>query len=125
MECRFRKYENSIVFIWSAWALNHGGKSENPKDASFTWWIYKTDGEEQYYEDYVDGPIPQFINQQYWDVENGGIGTAETGSQLKLSYLVPITGSEQDNFNTMLSTGEYPELFGTALFSCISLTIMP
>lgn len=26
MECRFRKYENSIVFIWSAWALDHGAK---------------------------------------------------------------------------------------------------
>lgn len=88
-----------------------GGKSEkNPKDAEFTWWIYRTDGEGQYYEDYEDSPIPQFINQQYWDVENGGIGTAKTGSQLKLSYLVPITGSEQDNFNTMLSTGEYPEI---------------
>lgn len=89
------------------------GKSESSADgkkAEFTWWIYKTDSDGQYYEDYEQSPVAQYINQQYWDIENGGIGTAENGVQLKLSYLVPITGSEQDNFNTMMSTGEYPEI---------------
>lgn len=80
------------------------------KDASFTWWIYKTDGEGTYYEDYKDNPGVQYINAQYWDVENGGIGTEETGVKLDFSFLTPISGSESDNFNTMISTGDYPEI---------------
>ncbi len=79
-------------------------------DASFTWWIYKTDGSGTYYDDYKDSPVVQFINSQYWDVENGGIGTEETGRKLDLSFLVPIAGSEGENFSTMISTGEYPEI---------------
>ena len=65
---------------------------------------------QEYYDDYADTVPVQFINQQYWDVENGGIGTSENGSKIKLSFLVPVTGSETENFNTMISTGEYPEI---------------
>ena len=75
------------------------------KDANFTWWIYKTDSNGEYYETYEETAVAQFINQQYWNVKDGGIGTEENGRQLKFSYLVPITGSESDNFNTMMGTG--------------------
>lgn len=87
------------------------------KDANFTWWIYKTDGEGQYYENYEDCVPVQYVNAQYWDVENGGIGTEETGRQLNFSFLVPISGSESENFNTMISTGEYPEIIDTVASS--------
>lgn len=80
------------------------------KDANFTWWIYKTDSNGEYYENYEETAVAQFINQQYWNSKDGGIGTAENGRQLNFSYLVPITGSESDNFNTMMGTGEYPEI---------------
>ena len=86
------------------------GGSSSGKDASFTWWIYRMDNDGQYYEKYEDTAAAQFINQQYWDTENGGIGTAENGTQINLSYIVPISGSESDNFSTMMSTGEYPEI---------------
>ncbi len=80
------------------------------KDSNFTWWIYKTDGEGQFYENYEECAVAQYLNAQYWDVQNGGIGTEETGRKINFSYLVPITGSENENFNTMIGTGEYPEL---------------
>ncbi len=40
------------------------GKKEEreAKDASFTWWIYKTDGEGTYYEDYKDNPQTLYEN---------------------------------------------------------------
>ena len=85
--------------------------SGNGKDASFTWWIYKGDGDGRYYENYDESPVVQYINAQYWDTENGGIAKdEESGTKLNLSFLEPIAGEEQNNFNTMISTGEYPEL---------------
>lgn len=90
-----------------------GGKERGGgtgKSAEFTWWIYQTDGDGQYYEDYEETSVAQFINQQYWDTENGGVGTEGSGTKIELSFLAPITGSENDNFNTMISTGEYPEI---------------
>lgn len=87
-----------------------GNKDAKGSSADFTWWIYQTDGAGQYYENYEESPVVQYVNSQYWDTKNGGIGTAENGTKLNFSFLVPIAGSEIDNFNTMLSTGEYPEI---------------
>jgi hypothetical protein len=55
----------------------HPNRNQGGKDASFTWWIYKTDGEGQYYDDYADSPVAQWIRAQYWNVKEGGIGTEE------------------------------------------------
>ncbi len=94
---------------------NEDKRGETPKkDATFTWWINQTDGSGEYYEDYKESSVAQFVNQQYWDTENGGIGTEESGTKIELSFLVPIAGSESDNFNTMISTGEYPEIIDMA-----------
>ncbi|MCI8710935.1 MAG: hypothetical protein HFH23_01385 [Ruminococcus sp.] len=93
-----------------------GGK-EVTDAQKFTWWIYQTDGAGTYYEDYKDAAAVQWVNAQYWDTENGGVGTAENGTRLQFDYIVPISGNEQDNFNTMFSTGEYPELVDLAASS--------
>lgn len=87
------------------------------KSAEFTWWITQTDSNGEYYENYEENPVVQYINQQYWNVKDGGIGTAENGRKLTFSYLVPITGSEGENFNTMIGTGEYPEIIDMAYSS--------
>ena len=96
---------------------NGGSSSKEPqKDASFSWWIYTTDGQGgQFYEDYDDCAVAQWVQAQYWDTENGGIGTEETGRKIDFSYVVPIAGSENDNFNTMIGTGEYPEIMDLAV----------
>ena len=46
------------------------GKKEEreAKDASFTWWIYKTDGEGTYYEDYKDNPQTLYENGVLMDL---------------------------------------------------------
>ncbi len=85
-----------------------GGSGDAGKNADFTWWIGSGSGE--FYEKFEDNSVAQFLNQQYWDVENGGLGTEENGRKLNFSFLAPIAGSEVDNFNTMIGTGEYPEI---------------
>lgn len=87
------------------------GKGGETTVAEFTWWLFKDDGQGMYYENYDESPVVQYVNQQYWDIENGGIGTEENGIRLHLSFLTPITGEEVSNFNTMIATGEYPEIF--------------
>ncbi len=87
------------------------------KNAEFTWWIYKTDGEGEFYERYEDCVTAQWIRSQSWDVQNGGISEEDTGRKLDFSYLVPIAGSENENFNTMIGTGEYPEIMDLVVSS--------
>lgn len=84
------------------------------KNADFTWWIQQTDSNGEFYETYEEAAVVQYVNQQYWDSKNGGIGMEETGRKLNFSFLVPITGSESDNFNTMIGTGEYPDILDLA-----------
>lgn len=78
------------------------------------WWIYTSDSG-GYYDSYDDNPVIQWINQQYWDVENGGLGTEENGQNIKFTFQTPVSGAEQDNFNTMIGTGEYPEIIDLAV----------
>lgn len=87
-----------------------GGGDDTSTKNHFSWWITTTDGYGTYYEVYEDNPAIQWLNQQYWNNEEGGLGTSENGSQLKLSFIAPIAGAEADNFNTMMATGEYPEI---------------
>ncbi len=92
-----------------------GSKKSAGGADDFTWWIYKSDGDGTWYETYEEDPSVQFINQQYWNSEDGGIGTKDNGTQLNFSFQVPVTGAESDNFNTMISTGEYPEIVDTVV----------
>ena len=59
----------------------------------------------------------QWLNQQYWDTENHTLGTADSGSELHFTFQTPIEGSEQDNFNTMIGTGEYTDLLDMSLIA--------
>lgn len=88
---------------------NSGG-SDVDQSRSFTAWIVATDGAGTFYQDYEDNPAMQWINNQYWDTENHTLGSEGNGKKMNFSFQAPITGAEKDNFNTMIGTGEYPEL---------------
>lgn len=106
----------AAVTLMSAVAASGCGAKSGDGDAdTFSWWIYSTDGAGTYYDDYSDNPAVEWLNQQYWDVENGGLGTEENGTNVKFTFQAPIAGSESDNFNTMLSTGEYTDIVDLAI----------
>ncbi len=106
----------AMVLTTAVTATGCGSKSSGKDD--FTWWIYTTDGAGTYYEKYDDNPGIQWLNAQSWDVENGGIAKDdEEGTQVTLSFQNPIAGAEADNFNTMISTGEYPEIIDLSISS--------
>ena len=91
---------------------------------SFSWWIYSTDGGGTYYDAYEDNPAVQWLNQQYWDTENGGLGDEDSGTNIQFTFTAPISGSESDNFNTMLSTGEYTDIIDLAVSSDSASTLV-
>ena len=87
-----------------------GCTNEDSGDSdTFSWWIYKTDGN-GLYDAYEDNPAVEWLNQQTWDVEGGTIAEGDSGSPLHFTFQAPISGSEQDNFNTMMGTGDYTDI---------------
>ena len=101
-----------------------GSNSSDGGDNTVSWWITMTDGNGVYYDDYEDNPAVEWLNQQYWDTENGGLGTEEDGTPLKFTFQVPISGSETDNFNTMMSTGEYTDVIDLAMSTDTAATMV-
>lgn len=98
------------VMACSVIGMSGCGKEEASGGTDFSWWITQTDGAGQYYENYDDNPGIQWLNQQYWDTENKTIGTADNGTNIRFTFQAPVAGSEQDNFNTMMGTGEYTDI---------------
>lgn len=91
-----------------------GDKKTSEGGDTFSYWITMTDGEGTYYDSYEDNPAVQWLNQQYWDVENHTLGDKDNGTNIQFKFQAPIAGSEQDNFNTMISTGEYTDIIDLA-----------
>jgi len=80
------------------------------EENQFEWWITETDSEGTFYEGYEENPVIQWLNNQTWEVGNLGPKDDGTGTQLEFSFQNPITGTEADQFNTMMATGGYPEI---------------
>ena len=94
-----------------------GSEKSDSAANTFSWGLYTDDGAGTYYNSFEDNPSVQWLNQQYWDTENHTLGTADNGSELHFTFQTPIEGSEQDNFNTMIGTGEYPDLLDMSLIA--------
>ncbi len=78
-----------------------GSKSAASKDntLNLTWWISR--GEDStYYMSYEDNPGIKYIESLEFN-----------GQKVKFDFFVPVSGSERDNFNTLLMTEEYAKVF--------------
>ena len=75
------------VMAFSMLAATGCGSSSGDADDehTFSWWITTDDGKGTFYDKYEDNPAVQWLNQQYWDVENGGLGTGENGKTIDLT----------------------------------------
>ncbi len=58
-----------------------------------------------FYPEYEENPIYKYWNQQVWDADGDG-----QGYNVEIDFLEPTPGSEQDYVNTLLATGDYPEV---------------
>ncbi len=120
MKKRFVSLLLAGVLTVSAIAMTGCGDSKDEKGGSsetFSWWIISADGDGTYYDEYEDNPGTQWLNAQYWDTENGGLGDKSNGTNIQFTFQTPIAGSETDNFNTMIATGEYPDIVDMSYYN--------
>lgn len=106
----------AAVTAFSMLAVTGCGDKSSGKDDTFSWWIYTIDGN-GLYDVYEDNPAVEWLNQQIWDVENHTIAKDGKGNSLKFEFQAPIAGSESDNFNTMMGTGEYTDIIDLCVSS--------
>jgi len=73
-----------------------------PEERQYSFWIRTGD---THYNDYEENPGIEYLESQPY-------GTDEKGNPkyLDLSFYIPVTGSEQDNFNTLIATGDYMDV---------------
>lgn len=80
------------------------------KEETFGFWLGRAE-DSTYYSDYSQNPIlKQYLANTY---------TGQDGDQVKINFefQVPPTGSESDNFNTLLATGDYMDIMDKTFFS--------
>lgn len=88
-----------------------GDKEGNAAEANFTYLL--STGEDTYhYEEYEDGPIAKYWLDKEWDADGDG-----NAVKVSIDFISPPKGAEKDNLTTLLSTGEYPDIFDTSYSS--------
>ncbi len=77
----------------------------DPEDRSFSWLLDM--GETGFYDEYEENPAAKWWTAQSWDAYHDGVGQT-----VSIDFITPPTGSETDNFSTLLATREYPDVIG-------------
>ena len=66
-------------------------------------WLLSYSLDSVYAEHYEDLPVARYWMDMVWDVDGAK-------QKVNVSFAMPPAGSEQDNFNTLIATGEYPDV---------------
>jgi hypothetical protein len=97
-----------------------GGKgTENdatvPTDRQYTFWLRVGD---EHYSDYAENPSVKYLQTLSY-------GTAASGDakEIDLSFYTPVTGSEADNFNTLIATGQFMDVMDLSAYSGTALDL--
>ncbi|MDE6517818.1 MAG: hypothetical protein K2L18_08240 [Acetatifactor sp.] len=78
-----------------------GGDSGSASDDhTYTVWLYNGQ-DASYYTDYAENPTMQYLMSQTW---------GENDDTIKLEFQVPPAGSQQNNYETMMATGDFPPM---------------
>ena len=102
----------SMLLILSLISCNKGevksGEEAKTETVEVTWWISR--GEDStYYMSYDDNPAVKYLETLDFN-----------GKKVDLKFLVPVTGAERDNFNTLLMTEEYAKIFDMSYCTSIA-----
>ncbi len=93
---------SALALLFAAMLLvSCGGSGSSAKSdaVEVTWWISR--GEDStYYMSYDDNPAIKYLETLDFN-----------GKKIDFKFMVPVSGSERDNFNTLLMTEEYAKIF--------------
>ncbi len=76
------------------------GSGTASEDHTYTVWFYSAQ-DASYYTDYADNPTIQYLLSKTW---------GENDDRIALEFQVPPAGSQQNNYDTMIATGDFPVL---------------
>ncbi len=86
-------------------------------DREFGWVIFGS-VQSEYYSDYDENPGVNYWLEKEWDADGDGVG-----HQISIDFEWPAEGGEQNYMNTLIATGEYPEVIALAYASDSALTM--
>ena len=75
-----------------------GGNGEVDK---FTIWMGSS-VDSSYYTNYNDNPVIQYLEKKF---------------EIDLEFIAPVAGNETDNFNTLIATGDYPDMMDLSFYT--------
>jgi hypothetical protein len=86
-----------------------------PADRQYTFWLRSGD---EHYTDYAENPGVEYLKTLEY-------GTDEDGNPITIdmSFSYPPAGSEADNFNTLIATGEYMDVMDLSAYSGTALDL--
>lgn len=76
------------------------GSGSASDDHTYSVWLYNGQ-DASYYTDYAENPSIQYLMSQTW---------GENEDTIKLEFQVPPAGSQQNNYETMMATGDFPTM---------------
>lgn len=65
-----------------------------------------------FYDEYENNPVMQYYLSKEWDADGDGKGRV-----VSIDFITPPSGSESDHVNTLISTGEYPDIMSMTFSS--------
>lgn len=78
------------------------GCSQGSDDAdTFTIWMGSS-VDSQYYANYGENPVVQYLEKKF---------------DINLEFIAPVAGNEADNFNTLVATGDYPDMMDLSFYA--------
>ncbi len=81
-----------------------GDQAASP-ETTFDWWIYSGTSSE-YFSNYSENPAIQYTLRKGWGPE---------GKTVALNFLQPPPGSENDNYTTMIASGDLPDIIDAVI----------
>jgi len=110
--CRSRRFVALMVMVAILLTLvlsscgDNGGQTDG-ETVKYGVWIIN--GEDTtYYPTYEKNPGIEYLTSRTWGPDN---------KKVSLEFFVPVSGQQADNFNTLLSTGDYPELMDATMYN--------
>ena len=87
-----------------------GGSSSSSEDATAFTWLIDAAPNTIFYDEYEENPNYKYWSSMEWDVD----GETKT---ISIDFITPPAGAEKDNINTLLATGEYPDVMSLSYSS--------
>lgn len=91
--------------LTAAVLLTGCGGSGSAADETYTMWIY-SGADSSYYTDYAENPGIVYAESKTWGPED---------KTVDLEFWVPASGTASDSYNTMIGSGDYPDVLDASI----------